>query len=98
MLMVEPEVGVARMIGALSVLAGVEGDAELARAITEAGYKTSQQSVSNYRRGEKTPPLGWVIGFVRALELTPAQRRAFLEAYMKEVPELEAFLRLWASL
>jgi hypothetical protein len=95
-LMVESSAGLARMMDALCALYGYRTDADLAQAITEAGYPVSQQSVSNYKNG-RNPPLRYIVGYIKALELEGEQRRELLRAYMDMNPEFEDFLRLWAS-
>ena len=95
--MVESSHGLARMMDALCALHGYRTDQDLADAITEIGYPVSQQSVSNYKKG-RNPPLRFVVGYIRALDLEGEQRREFLRAYMDANPEYEDFLRLWASL
>ncbi len=101
MLMVESGAGVARMIATFCVLYGVGTDEALAEAVTKAGeplgYSVSQQTVNNYKNGKKNPPVKFVVAFVRALGLSPEHSREFLRAYMRENPEQEDFLRLWAS-
>lgn len=96
-MMVESGAEMGRMIRALAILNGLDHDADLARAVSEAGFEISQQSVNNYKRGRK-PPLGFVVAFVKAVDLGTEQRRELLRAYMEISPELEDFLRLWASL
>lgn len=96
MLMVESTAGLSRMIDALAVLYGYETDATLAEAVSQAGYPVSQQSVSNYKHG-RNPPLKFIVGFIRTLELEGNQRRELLRAFMDVNPEYEDFLRLWAS-
>ena len=95
---VEAEAGVARLIVTFCAYYGVGKDEALARLVTEAGHPVGQLSVSNYKRGVKSPPLRFVVGFVKALDLSPEHRREFLRAYMRENPEYEDFLRLWSSL
>lgn len=98
MMALESDVELSRLIAALPVLYGINSDAEIAEAIAEAGYEVSQQSVNNYKRGRKNPPVGFIVAFVKALELDIDQRRQVLRAYMNDNPEQEDFIRLWASL
>jgi hypothetical protein len=75
---------------------GIRTERVVADLMNEAGYETSQQSVSNYLT-RRTPPTGWFVGFVQALGLDAQQQRRLLRAYLDERPDLREFLDMWAS-
>jgi hypothetical protein len=83
MLMVSSEPGLGGMLDALSRLHGYRSDVALAHAMTEAGYSVSQQAISNYRRGEKIPPAGFIVCFIEILDIEGEQRRSLLDAWLE---------------
>jgi hypothetical protein len=82
------------MLAALAAYRGLRSDEMIARAVRKSGYKVSQQSVSNYRRGKKMPPAGFMVGFIKALGIDGEQRRELLSAWMQKNPDIEELYRL----
>lgn len=94
MLMVGSDSGLGGMLDALSRLGGYRSDVALARAMTKAGYSISQQAISNYSRGEKIPPAGFIVCFIELLDMEGEQRRALLSAWLDLNPDIGQLYQL----
>ena len=86
-----------RRLHALAVMRGLKSDIQTATAVSAAGFEVSQQSVNNYRNGTKMPPVGFIVAFVRGIDLDPDERRDLLRAYVHERPDLEEFVWMWRN-
>jgi hypothetical protein len=88
------QVSLGNLLAALAALHGVRKEAAIARVVTKGGYKVSQQAVSNYLRGEKIPPAGFMVGFIKGLGLEGEEKRVLISAWMQKNPDIEELYRL----
>lgn len=98
MLMVGSEPGLGGMLDALSRLHGYRSDVLLSEAMTDAGYSVSQQAISNYRRGEKIPPAGFMVCFIEICNIEGEQRRELLNAWLGLNPDIGELYQLVGKL
>src|SRR3954471_24748805 len=84
MLLEENELG--RTMAALAAYNGLKSDRALAEVLAEEGFEVSQQAIWNYEAGHKTPPLGYMVSFVRALQMSDARARKLLNLYLHANP------------
>jgi hypothetical protein len=98
MLMVGSGAGLGGMLDALSRLSGYRSDVALREAMVDAGYSVSQQAVSNYMRGDKTPPAGFMVCFISLLDIEGEQRRELLDAWLERNRDVEELYKLFEEL
>lgn len=85
------------LLRGLAAVRGVSTGKALAQRMKEAGHETSQQSCSDFLRGDRVPSEKWLIGYIEALGLEGEQRKELILAWAHENPETYALYRLWAE-
>ncbi len=76
------------LLDAVAAQRGIRTGTALATAITNAGHKTSQSTCSDFLSGKRTPTPGWMVGYIKALDVKGEQRRELLRLWFAENPTL----------